>query len=113
MYVVKYLKLISDDEEMECNFDNIETSGEIITKYHNIDFLGVEGKRSDSRLDLQYGSLSALRFLTSSYRCYQSVDQLCQPWIQELYEIDNSLKDDQRQLCQCIRYVKWLTDDRT
>ena len=100
---------ILDGEEMECNFDKIYTSGQVITKYHSINFFGNKEGRSDRRLVLNYGSKSVLNVLASSYKCYQSMDQLCQPWIQELYEVDD--EDDKLQLCKCLRYVKWLTAD--
>lgn len=102
---------IVDGEEMECNFDKIYTDGTVITKYHSTDFLGDRGSRIDRRLVLNYGSRSVLRVLARTYKCYQSMDQLCQPWIQELYEVDNEMAEERRQVCQCIRYVKWLTGD--
>ena len=95
-----------DGDTLECNFDEILTTGKVITKYHAIDFLNDKGRREGDRLVLMYGSLAILDILHEKYSCYQSVDQLCQPWVQELYEVDTNGTGGANSYCHCLRYVK-------
>ena len=90
---------------MECNFDEIDTTGRIIIKYHSIDYLTAERKREIGDLYLEYGSDEALKTLVAPYECFQSVDQECQPWIQELYEVDGHGTGGQNRRCECLRWT--------
>ena len=89
---------------MECVFDEVESTGKLITKYHNIDFLSVGGKREYNILELRYGSWEAFDILRKQYSCYQTVDELCQPWMQELFNVDNSEPGTQNDMCNCLRH---------
>lgn len=101
-----------DGEDMECDFSELSTTGMLITRYHNIDFMDGDRKRSygftNADIYPQYGSEFALKALHSANRCYQSVDQLCQPWIQEIYDTDknNSVLTSR---CRCLRWIHDFT----
>ena len=101
-----------DGGTLECNFDEIHTTGKVITKYHDIDFLNDKGKRGSGAIYLQYGSLAVIDILHEQYSCYQSVDQLCQPWVQELYEIDINGTGGANSYCHCMRYIKWFNGSK-
>ena len=93
---------------MECNFDELASTGKIVTKYHSIDFLTEERKRAIGQLYLQYGSEAVLKTLSEEHECFQSVDQLCQPWIQDLYEVDQNGTGGQNSRCDCLRWTHSL-----
>ena len=95
-----------DGESMECIFDEITTTGKVITRYHSIDFLNDKGKRHNGTIQFHYGSKNVISVLDEKYRCYQSVDQLCQPWVQELYDIDKNGTGGHNRRCQCLRWIK-------
>ena len=96
---------------MECNFDEISTTGKILTKYHNIDFLDEGGKRGYNYYITQIpGSASVLSLLLATYDCYQAIDQLCQPWLQEMYDIDSNGPSKQVKRCQCLRWTTTFGD---
>ena len=91
---------------MECNFDEIASIGNMVIKYHSIDFLTEDRKRAIGQsLYLQYKSETALKTLVAPYECFQSVDQECQPWIQELYEVDQNGTGGQNSRCECLRWT--------
>ena len=98
---------------MECDFSEISTTGILITKYHNIDYMDGDRKRgygfSNVNIYPQYGSESALKALHSSNICYQSVDQLCQPWIQEIYDTDKNNSTPLTSRCRCLRWIHDFT----
>ena len=91
---------------MECNFTQVATNNQIITKFHNIDHDRIVTQHIKS--DFRYS------FDGFSYRpdqnetCHQSVDQLCHSWVQRLYDIDKG--EEERNMfesihaCQCLRY---------
>ena len=100
-----------DGEEMECNFDEINTTGRIVSKYHNIDFLDYGGKRGyQTHISQIPRSASVLPLLLEKYDCYQTIDQLCQPWLQEMYDIDRNGPSKQVKRCQCLRWKKTFSD---
>ena len=95
----------------ECDFDSLRWNGSIVTRFHNIDversFTGV------ADMSFKYNSEEGLQKLMHDGKCYQSLDQLCQPWVQLLYDSDDSIvKDpgstlwswDHIHACTCLRY---------
>ena len=85
---------------MECNFDEITTTGKIVTKYHSIDISGKNTKLM--KMNVVYGTLSVLGILSNHSTCYQSYDQLCQPWFQELYHVDKDGAGGMNTGCRCL-----------
>ena len=64
---------------------------------------------SDVSSSFAYFHESAIHGLINSGTCNQTVEQLCQPWVQRLYDIDvknrSSLNDgDSLHACQCLSY---------
>ena len=51
---------------------------------------------------LGYGTLAVLDVLTNHSTCYQSYDQLCQPWFQELYHVDKDGTGSLIKECRCL-----------
>ena len=93
---------------IECVFDEVETTGLMIAKYHSMDYLNFDKIREfgTGTLKLSYGSVELINRLHNMYTCYQSVDELCQPWIQELYDVDRDGTGGQNVICQCLQYKK-------
>ena len=87
------------DDTIECDFSEI-SSRRIISKYHNID-LGIIVFTYE--LYFKYNSRSTIKSLTGD--CLHSVDQLCQPWIQELYNVDKSGSGAQNSRCCYLRFI--------
>ena len=102
---------LTDGNEVECNFENHQNNGTLETKFHNIDH-GSSLTRNADRL-FSYANEDGLLKLINGSQCHQSVDQICQPWVQLLYELDDSIvKDsslpgwtwDHIHTCTCLRY---------
>ena len=97
---------------MECNFDEIETRGKIITKYHSIDFEDNFKESQQEQRFVSYGSTQVLVKLKEGSACYQSIDQLCQPWIQDIYDLETAGAPGHISKCHCLRYNKTLIGGR-
>ena len=100
VYACSIYIIITDGVEMECNFEEIYTSGNILTKYHSID---VDPDREATFISLSYGSWSVLDILLRGSTCFQTFDQLCQPWIQDLYDLDINETTIKNSHCRCLR----------
>ena len=96
---------------MECDFSEINTTKRVVTKYHSIDFLDIEGKRGYNPTTLSFGSELVLTMLHKRSECFQTIDQLCQPWLQELYEVDKNGTGGENDRCQCLRWKKKFGDE--
>ena len=102
--------------EVECDFGQVITNHKVITRFHNIDygrFVSNAGKSSFS-----YSVTNVILKQILNGTCYQSVDQLCQPWVQPLYEIDklHELRQNTSSpihACHCLRYRHLLTSNLT
>ena len=88
------------DDNIECDFSEI-SSKRIISKYHNID-LGLVGSFTYD-LFFKYKLRSTINSMTGN--CSHSFDQLCQPWIQELYNVDKNGSGAQNSRCHCLRFI--------
>ena len=88
---------------MECDFSEISKTGKIVTKYHSID---IEGPlRYSNYFLLSYGSRSVIGILKNESTCYQIIDELCQPWIQEIYDVDVHQDEEKKNSrCRCLRF---------
>ena len=88
---------------MECDFENIDSTNNIITRYSKIDhglfITGAEG------VGLSYrGSFEDIIDLYRDNNCHQTIDQLCQPWIQLQYDMDQNAAGSANDRCKCLRY---------
>ena len=92
--------------EVECNFDHVLINNTVITRYHNID----HGRYLDGFFGatFSYQDEANLLGLYNSSNCYQSVEQGCQPWINQQYNIERGLLDHYTNACSCLRYTKLL-----
>ena len=79
----------------------------VITRYHNID----HGRYLDGYFGatFSYQDEANLLGLYNSSNCYQSVEQGCQPWIKQQYDIEKDLLDHYTDACSCLRYTKLLS----
>ena len=93
--------------KVECNFDQVLINNMVITRYHNID----HGRYLDSYFGatFSYQDEANLLGLYNSSNCYQSVEQGCQPWINQQYDIERGLLDHYTNACSCLRYTKHLS----
>ena len=132
------LLLFSVGYDVECDFEHVKTSNKIVTKFHHIDhgriisedikstfnysieqykYSGYYSYDEKNRYFLKHehmysvdGALKQIRNGT----CYQTVDQLCQPWVQRLNESDK-LQEARQTLsspihnCHCRRYQHTFT----
>ena len=93
--------------EVECDFDQVLINNIVITRYHNID----HGRYLDGYFGatFSYQDEAYLLGLYNSSNCYQSVEQGCQPWIKQQYDIERGLLDHYTDACSCLRYTKLLS----
>ena len=93
--------------EVECDFDQLLTNNMVITRYHRIDHgRYLYGYFGDV---FSYQDEANLPDLYNSNYCYQSVEQMCQPWIQKQYDIERGLLVHYTDACICLRYTKRLS----
>ena len=102
------------DWEIECDFSHVKPNRTIVTKLHNFDYERTISNTKRSMFTYPYES--ALMKLTQNSTCFQTIDQLCQPWVHRLYEIDRSqIPDDdplvKRHACRCLRYNSTVRHD--
>ena len=91
----------TDGVDMECDFEGINQTNQIRTRYSKIDhglfITGAEG------ITLSYRTGLTEPFdLYKDNTCHQTIDQLCQPWKQLQYDMDQTGTANDR--CKCIRY---------
>ena len=96
-----------DDSYVECDFSHVLPYRSIVTKFHNIDHERVIS--GDHIGVFTYTKEESLLSILESNVCYQDVDQLCQPWVHKLYEIDRQNVGPNKtgsifHVCQCVRY---------
>ena len=128
---------------MECDFEHVKTRNKILTKFHHIDHGRIISEDIKSTFDYsieQYRYTYSNSFDSSEERnryflkreymhsvdgalkqirngtCYQTVDQLCQPWVQRLYDSDKFQKAGQTPSspthdCHCRRYQHVFTSN--
>ena len=98
----------TDGIEAECDFETLRENQKIIVRFYNIDPVW-----SPDGIYFRYPDGNGLQMLINNSTCYQTVDQLCQPWIQLLYDMDDSIVKDQESpdwswdyihACMCLRY---------
>ena len=105
----------ADGSYTECNFGPVRANKSIVTKFRNIDH---DRFVSDAHIGVfTYTNEETLFSILDSNVCYQDVDQLCQPWVQKLYEIDRQHTDLNNtgtifHACQCVRYRTVMTYNR-
>ena len=113
------LLYFADGSFIECDFGPSlsTTNRSIVTKFHNIDH---DRFVSNSYIGVfSYTNYETInRILESNIECYQDVDQLCQPWVQKLYEIDKQHQDFNKtgfmlHACECVRYRTKMTYNGT
>ena len=93
---------------MECDFQAIGTSGTVVTRSFKIDFGRFISETVRARFSYE-GESSSLHELYKNNQCFQSVEQLCQPWIQLTYEMERSLDGTDHHRCKCLRYLQTIT----
>ena len=93
---------------MECDFESIEANNTVITRYYKIDHgRFVSGAVGST---LTYQDTGGLIDMYNENKCYQSIDQLCQPWIQIQFDIDKTITGASNHRCRCVRYIETLTN---
>ena len=106
---------VTDGIDVECDFQTYQKNGTIKTTFHDIDQFW-----TPAAIYFSYSSDNRLKQLIQDTRCHQTFDQLCQPWIQLLYDMDDSIvKDpesrdwssDHIHACTCLRLVVDLNSD--
>ena len=94
---------------MECDFDQVYTNRIILTKY-----FGIEIRRNVmTHMSYRYKDKSIIEKLHEESRCYQSMNQFCQPWFKLLYESDTNQTQEKHNRCQCVKYVHWFSQNDT
>ena len=102
---------ITDGNDVQCDFESRLNESLLVTTFYNIDHGRSPTKSSD--IVFSYPNMAGLQKLIGESMCYQSVEQLCQPWIQLLYELDESIvkesklpgwKWDHIHACTCFKY---------
>ena len=86
---------------MECDFKTQYKYNTIVTQFHNIDVVG-----SPIGITFKYSDKDGLKKMIEDGRCYQTIEQFCQPWIQLLYYMDDTIIQDPSRIhqCTCLRY---------
>ena len=86
---------------MECDFKTQYKYNTIVTQFHNIDVVG-----SPIGITFKYSDKDGLKKMIEDGRCYQTIEQFCQPWIQLLYDMDDTIIQDPSRIhqCTCLRY---------
>ena len=94
---------------MECDFNQVYTNKLIFTKYY-----GTEIRRNVmTHMSHKYKDINIIAKLHDESQCYQSMDQFCQPWFKLLYDADTNQTQEERNLCQCVRYIHWFNQSDT
>ena len=103
----------TDGVDMECDFEQATKERKITTKYHFIDFerhisVGFGNPRNPlTKNKLLYQDINVIRKLREeSEECRHSIDQLCQPSKQLLYEIDVPPENRIDHICLCLGYLQ-------
>ena len=105
-----------DGVDAMCDFGSVFSHHSILTTIHNVDYgrLAIE----KSILVFKFQNQQGLRQIINSNNCFQSLDQLCRPLFQQLYDMDDSIDKDPTSPgwswthihhCMCIRYTNVLT----
>ena len=94
---------------MECDFNHIYINNTVITRYPGIDIR----RNVMANMFLRYKDTGIIARLHSESRCYQSLDQLCQPWFKLLYDVDINETAGDQNYCQCVRYKHWFHQTET
>ena len=89
---------------MQCDFDQVFATNTMLTKYSGIDIR----RNVITDMFVRYKDLKIVAKLHSENRCYQSMDQLCQPWFKLLYDVDTNHTQGILNHCRCVRYVHWF-----
>ena len=97
----------TDGVDMECDFEEINQTNKIRTRYSKIDhglfITGAEG------ITLSYKTGLTEPFdLYKDNTCQQSIDQLCQPWKQLQYDMDQTAAGSANDRCKCMRYSQTI-----
>ena len=99
---------IADKLTMECDFKTLLKQKEIVTKIHDIDPVG-----HPIGISFEYSDKKGLEHMIETGRCYQTIEQLCQPWLHLLYTMDDSGVQAKNSVnwswyhihpCICLRY---------
>ena len=88
----------------------VTTQNQILTKYHGLDYINFKGKRSNGYLEINTNYIIE-ELLDGNPNCTQSIDQLCHPWLEELYHVDRNGTGGQFSFCECLRYSTWFDQD--
>ena len=93
----------TDGVDMECDFEGINQTNKIRTRYSKIDhglfITGAEGIALNYRI-----GLTEPFDLYKDNICHQTIDQLCQSWKQLQYDMDQTASGSANDRCKCIRY---------
>ena len=88
---------------MECDFQDIQSTDVVVTRYFKMDIGRFVSETVRATFDYD-GEQAHLQELYRNNQCYQSVQQLCQPWIQLTYEMERKINVTTDHRCQCLRY---------
>ena len=98
----------ADGIAAECDFETLRKNQKISVTFHDINPVW-----SPDGIYFRYPDENGLHLLIYNSTCHQTVDQLCQPWVQLLYDTDDSIVKDQNSpywswnhihACTCLRY---------
>ena len=112
----RFCFVFTDGLQAECDFDSLREKGLIVTKFHNFDI--EQSLTGVADMSFKYNHINGLKALIEESKCFQSLDQLCQPWIQLLYDFDEDIVKDQTStdwswdyihVCTCLKYITPLS----
>ena len=106
------LVLLTDGIEMECDFHTTSWNGQIVTKYHYIDYeRHISTGFGDPRNPLKTNKLiylntnSLIQIFEDLWLCVHSVDQLCEPSRQFLFDVDVDSEQQHEHICYCLSHT--------
>ena len=112
--------IFTDGLNAECDFDSLREKKFIVTKFHNFDI--ERSLTGVADMSFKYDDLNGLKALIEESKCFQTLDQLCQPWIQLLFDFDDNIIKDQTSAdwswdhihsCTCLTYRTRLSGNFT
>ena len=116
----RFCFIFTDGLNAECDFDSLREKKYIVTKFHNFDI--ERSLTGVADMSFKYDDLHGLKALIEEGKCFQTLDQLCQPWIQLLFDFDDNIIKDQTSAdwswdhihsCTCLRYRTPLSGNFT
>ena len=105
--------LITDNLDVECNFEEMYFTKRALLKIHNIDLLTRQiPTQIPSALYLNYQNNARVNQLFDDYPgvCSQALEYLCLPWIKDISNLDQNKRNAKdgasySDTCHCVRHT--------